>query len=186
MSLPPQYSHTLQLKQTRRNANRNSLSRHQGNSIFCVSPLFGPLLFDNTNSDARDHCANERSTSPAMPSSPAISPTYLSHSKPHPLTSVPHKAFLSYLRLSVYMAVVSTAIIISFHFKQQPTPLERRMSQPLGIIFWLLSLACLCLGFGNYMKTVNKYGQRVAIVQTGWKTQSVCCVTQFLSWCILL
>jgi Domain of unknown function (DUF202) len=99
---------------------------------------------------------------------------------------VPHKAFLSYLRLSVYMAVVSIAIVISFHFKQQPTPLERRMSQPLGIIFWLLSLACLCLGFGNYMKTVNKYGRRVAIVQTGWKTQSVCCVTQFLSWCILL
>lgn len=114
---------------------------------------------------------------------PTISPTSLFSS----LTKiVPHKAFLSYLRLSVYMAVVSIAIVISFHFKQQPTPLERRMSQPLGIIFWLLSLACLCIGFGNYMKTVNKYGRRAAIVQAGWKTQSVCCVTQFLSWCILL
>jgi hypothetical protein len=180
--------YTLQLKSRSRNANRNSLSRHQGNTIFCVSPLFGPLLFDNTDSDARDHCANERSTSPAiqfiMPSSPPR--TYLSPFKLHSLTSVPRKAFLSYLRLSVYMAVVSIAIVICFHLKQQPTPLERRMSQPLGIIFWLLSLACLCLGFGNYMKTVNKYGRRVAIVQAGWKTQSVCCVTQFLSWCILL
>jgi len=182
MSLPALYNHTLQLKPTKRNTNRNSLSRHQGDSIFCLSPIFGPLLFDNTDSDARDHCANERSTFPAMPSSPTIPHTCLPHFKPHS----PLIAFLSYLRLSVYMAVVSIAIVISFHLKQQPTPLERRMSQPLGIIFWLLSLACLCLGFGNYMKTVNKYGRRVAIVQAGWKTQSVCCVTQFLSWCILL
>jgi len=121
---------------------------HQADSIFCISPLFGPLLFDNTDSDARDHCANERT-------------------------------FLSYLRLSVYMAVVSIAIVISFHLKQQPTPLERRMSQPLGIIFWLLSLACLGLGFGNYIKTVNKYGRRVAIVQAGWKTQSVLTIIAF-------
>lgn len=47
------------------------------------------------------------------------------------------------------------------------------MAQPLGIIFWVLSLVCLALGFGNYMKTVNKYSRRVAIVQSGWKTQGV-------------
>ena len=34
---------------------------------------------------------------------------------------------------------------------------------------------CLVLGVGNYVKTVEGYGKRVAIVQTGWKTQSVSC-----------
>ncbi|KAH7355079.1 hypothetical protein BKA65DRAFT_497604 [Rhexocercosporidium sp. MPI-PUGE-AT-0058] len=115
---------------------------HNSTSIFCVPPFFGPLLFDNTDSDARDHCANERT-------------------------------FLSYLRLSIYMAVVSIAIVVSFHLKSQPSRLELRMARPLGIIFWLLSLSCLALGFGNYIKTVNKYSRRAAIVQTGWKTQSV-------------
>ncbi|PQE03786.1 hypothetical protein CJF30_00006495 [Rutstroemia sp. NJR-2017a BBW] len=121
------------------NANQ---SRHHGRSVFCIAPFFGPLLFDNTDSDCRDHCANERT-------------------------------FLSYLRLSIYMTVVSLAIVLSFHLKSQPSALELRMAQPLGITFWILSLACLALGFGNYMKTVNKYSRRAAIVQSGWKTQSV-------------
>lgn len=92
----------------------------------------------------------------------------------HQLTH--HLAFLSYLRLSIYMAVVSIAIVISFHLKSEPSRLELRMAKPLGVIFWLLSLSCLALGFGNYIKTVNKYSRRAAIVQTGWKTQSVCFV----------
>lgn len=71
------------------------------------------------------------------------------------------------------MTIVSVAIVMSFHLKSQPSRLELRMAKPLGIVFWLLSLACLTLGFGNYMKTVNKYSRRAAIVQTGWKTQSV-------------
>ena len=118
--------------------------RHQRDrsNIFCIPPLIAPLLFDNTDSDARDHCANERT-------------------------------FLSYLRLSLYMSIVAVAIVISFHLKSKPTPLELRMAKPLGIIFWVLSVACLCLGTGNYVKTVNKYSRRAAIVQTGWKTQSV-------------
>merc|ERR1711964_699109 len=99
-------------------------------SIFCVPPFFGPLLFDNTDSDARDHCANERT-------------------------------------------------FVSYHLKSQPSRLELRMAKPLGIIFWLLSLSCLALGFGNYIKTVNKYSRRAAIVQTGWKTQSVLTVIAF-------
>jgi hypothetical protein len=82
-------------------------------------------------------------------------------------------AFLSYLRLSIYMTVVSLAIVISFHLKSQPTRLELKMARPLGIVFWALSLACLALGFGNYVKTVNKFSRRVAIVQTGWRTQTV-------------
>lgn len=71
------------------------------------------------------------------------------------------------------MAVVSIAIVISFHLKSEPTQFELRMAKPLGIVFWLLSLACLSAGLGNYIKTVNKYSRRAAIVQTGWKTQAV-------------
>jgi hypothetical protein len=32
-----------------------------GSSAFFAWPPFGPLLFENESSDARDHCANERS-----------------------------------------------------------------------------------------------------------------------------
>ncbi|KAL2106316.1 hypothetical protein VUR80DRAFT_6889 [Thermomyces stellatus] len=109
--------------------------------MFWSSPL-GPLLFQNESSDARDHCANERT-------------------------------FLSYLRLSVYMAIVSNAIVLSFHLKSQPSDLELRMAKPLGIVFWALSLCCLGLGVGNYITTVQKYSRRAAIVQTGLKTQLV-------------
>jgi len=115
---------------------------YYGNRIFCASPFFAPLLFDNTDSDARDHCANERT-------------------------------FLSYLRLSIYMSVVSIAIIVSFHLKSQPTKFELSMALPVGVVFWFLSLACLALGFGNYIKTVTKYSRRAALVQTGWITQVI-------------
>ena len=83
-------------------------------------------------------------------------------------------AFLSWLRLSIYMAIVSVAIMISFHLKNQPTDIERKVSVPFGVVFWLLSLACLTSGLSNYIKTVSKYSQRQALVQTGWKTQVVC------------
>lgn len=88
---------------------------------FCIWPLFSPLLFENQTSDARDHCANERT-------------------------------FLSYLRLSIYMAIVAVAIVVSFHLKSQPSALELAMAKPLGIVFWLLSLACLLVGLCNYIR----------------------------------
>ncbi|KIW34361.1 uncharacterized protein PV07_01140 [Cladophialophora immunda] len=117
---------------------------HPGNPIkmFLLRPLYAPLLFSNVSSDARDHCANERT-------------------------------FLSWLRLSIYMAVVAVAIFINFHLKSQPTSLEERLSHPLGIIFWVLSLACLVSGLGIYMRTVTKYARRRALVQTGMKTQII-------------
>ncbi|KAL1874457.1 hypothetical protein Daus18300_003475 [Diaporthe australafricana] len=87
---------------------------------FFVWPFFGPLLFENQTSDARDHCANERT-------------------------------FLSYLRLSIYMAIVSVAIVLSFHLKSQPSAAELRMAKPLGLVFWVLSVACLFVGLGNYI-----------------------------------
>ncbi|MCJ1399860.1 hypothetical protein MMC11_003063 [Xylographa trunciseda] len=107
-------------------------------------PLFSPLLIPNNSSDARDHCANERT-------------------------------FLSWLRLSIYMAVVSVAIVVSFHLKNQPTAIERQIALPVGLTFWALSLACLASGAANYVQTVRKYARRRALVQSGWKTQVVCC-----------
>ncbi|KAG5953398.1 hypothetical protein E4U57_005458 [Claviceps arundinis] len=71
------------------------------------------------------------------------------------------------------MAILSVAITLSFHLRQQPTDLERRMAKPLGAVFWVLSLLMLALGLANYIQTVNKYGRRAAIVQTGWRTQLI-------------
>ncbi|KAI9789811.1 MAG: hypothetical protein M1816_005728 [Peltula sp. TS41687] len=133
------------------------VSEHQGSHyLFLARPLWGSLLFDNLNSDARDHCACERT-------------------------------FLAWLRLSVYMAVVSVAIVISFHLKHRPSKLERRMAVPLGLTFWVLALACLAAGFGNYIKAVTKYSRREALVQSGWKTQTVFIVVAFsiVASCIL-
>lgn len=69
--------------------------------------------------------------------------------------------------------MVSVAIYINFHLKHQPTQLERSLSQPLGIIFWILAMVCLVSGVANYMKTVTKYANRRALVQSGIKTQFV-------------
>lgn len=64
----------------------------------------------------------------------------------------PTLAFLSYLKFSVYMAVVSVAIVLSFHLKHKASDIELRMAKPLGTIFWVLSVACLGLGIGNYTR----------------------------------
>ncbi|EME40476.1 hypothetical protein DOTSEDRAFT_136327 [Dothistroma septosporum NZE10] len=134
---------------------------HQRNSLhsnaFSQWPLTAPLLFDNNDSDARDHCAAERT-------------------------------FLSWLRLAIYMAIVSIAILISFHLKHQPTPLERRVALPFGLIFWFLAMACLLSGLNNYIKTVNRYSRRQALVQSGWGTQVVFTVvaTAIVAACVLL
>lgn len=101
------------------------------------------------------------------------------------------------------MAVVSIAITVSFHLKNEPSPLELRMAKPLGTIFWALSVMTLFAGVGNYISksiafsfylststrrfaqeegkcilmrfiaTVNQYSKRAAIVQIGWKTHAV-------------
>ncbi|OQE76800.1 hypothetical protein PENNAL_c0064G01102 [Penicillium nalgiovense] len=129
---------------------------HMPHSTFYPSSDSPVDNLKDSTSDARDHCANERT-------------------------------FLSWLRLSMYLAVVSLAIIISFHFRDQPTSLERRMSLPLGIIFWLLSLTSLANGFANYSRTVKKYARKTALVQSGWKTQVIFTVvgTVILGSCIL-
>jgi uncharacterized membrane protein YidH (DUF202 family) len=97
-------------------------------------------------------------------------------------------AFLSYLRLSVYMAIVSVAITLSFHLKNEASPLELRMAKPLGTIFWALSVMTLVAGMANYIRTVNKYSKRAAIVQIGWKTHAVFSLTavSIIGTCIIL
>ncbi|KAA8908368.1 hypothetical protein FN846DRAFT_945649 [Sphaerosporella brunnea] len=81
--------------------------------------------------------------------------------------------FLSWLRLSIYMCIVSVAIILSFQLKSEPSTAERRMALPLGLIFWALSLVCLGAGLANYLQTIQKYSRRAALVQSGTKTQAV-------------
>jgi hypothetical protein len=49
------------------------------------------------------------------------------------------------------MAVVSVAITLSFHLKSQPSQIERKMAKPLGAVFWVLSVATLFVGLGNYI-----------------------------------
>lgn len=49
------------------------------------------------------------------------------------------------------MTIVSVAITLSFHLKNQPSELELRIATPLGAIFWVLSVVTLCLGIGNYI-----------------------------------
>jgi hypothetical protein len=50
------------------------------------------------------------------------------------------------------MAVVSVAIVLSFHLKTQPSDAELRMAKPLGVMFWVLSVSCLFVGLGNYIR----------------------------------
>lgn len=121
------------------------IPRHSA-KLFLLQPWYAPLLIPNASSDARDHCANERT-------------------------------YLSYLRLSIYLSIVSVAIYVNFHLTNIPTPLERRFSHPLGLVFGLSSLACLAAGFANYVRTVARYARREALVQSGVKTQVVFGVT---------
>jgi uncharacterized membrane protein YidH (DUF202 family) len=83
------------------------------------------------------------------------------------------RTFLSWLRLSIYLAVVSIAILINFHLKHRPSKLEEKVSLPLGMVFWFLALASLVSGFANYVRTVAKYARRDALVQSGIKTQVI-------------
>lgn len=107
-------------------------------------------------------------------SAPVISPLLLpnSTSEVRDLLAT-ERTLLSNLRLATYLAVVSAAIIVSFHLKTQPTEIERRISFPLGLVFGVLSLACLGMGIGNYAQTVEGYARKKALVQSGIKTQAV-------------
>jgi len=81
--------------------------------------------------------------------------------------------FLSWLRLSIYLCVVSVAVIMSFSIKEKPSKLERQMAIPLGAIFWVLSLLALSTGLGLYVTTIRKYSRRAPLVESGLKTRLI-------------
>ncbi|KAK8105997.1 hypothetical protein PG999_009356 [Apiospora kogelbergensis] len=122
-----------------RNSHIQTTTSRPSDSPFWSWPFLGPLLLDNESSDARDHCANERT-------------------------------FLSYLRLSIYMAIVSVAIVVSFHLRSQPTALELRIAKPLGIIFWILAFACL---LGRYRTNRVDYPDCEPLVYKNGSSQTV-------------
>ncbi len=53
------------------------------------------------------------------------------------------------------MAIVSMAMTLSFHLKQQPTALERQIAKPLGAIFWVLAVLTLAVGISNYIRACS-------------------------------
>ncbi|KAI2606893.1 uncharacterized protein GGS25DRAFT_311293 [Hypoxylon fragiforme] len=144
------------------------LESHAASCSYCGTPAFSDLTRPIEVADYTCSSANVFWTLPLL--GPLLVENESSDTRDH---CANERTFLSYLRLSVYMAIVAIAIVLSFHLKSQPSPLELRMARPLGIIFWLLSLSCLVLGFGNYIKTLDKYSKKVAIVQTGWRTQTI-------------
>ncbi|KAI5293863.1 hypothetical protein KEM52_005089 [Ascosphaera acerosa] len=117
--------------------------------VFCLPPLYAPLVVPNATSDARDHCASERT-------------------------------LLSWVRLSMYLSVVSCAVLVSFQLRARatgpsdpagPTDLEARVARPLGIVFWLLAVSALANGFANYVSTLAKYSRGSEEVHSGVWTQ---------------
>lgn len=73
------------------------------------------------------------------------------------------------------MAIVSVAITVSFHIKGTPSDLERRVSKPLGGIFWVLSVVTLVLGAGNYISEL------VLILPPGSDTKNLSITAGFLT-----
>lgn len=55
------------------------------------------------------------------------------------------------------MAILAVAITLSFHLKSRPSDVELRMALPLGLVFWVLAVACLAMGLGNYISACVYY-----------------------------
>ncbi|KAF8425713.1 hypothetical protein EV426DRAFT_596264 [Tirmania nivea] len=87
--------------------------------------------------------------------------------------------FLSWLRLSIYLAIIAMAIVLSFQLRTPASAHERRLALPLGLIFWIMAVLCLFTGLGNYLKTVERYRVKRALVQSGYKTQIIIAIVSF-------
>jgi len=75
------------MKNAARTPRLTSISRRNtyAHPVFAQRPFLGPLLFDNTDSDARDHCAAERS----MPSRLRTSSSHVANMTSLPLLAPP-------------------------------------------------------------------------------------------------
>src|SRR5690606_7665565 len=81
--------------------------------------------------------------------------------------------WMSWLRLSLFLNVLTIAMALNFQLKSSPTPLEKRMSLPLGIILWVLSAAALVAGSGAYFSNLKTYARQLPSGRrtgkwTGW------------------
>ncbi|RKF64094.1 hypothetical protein OnM2_021087 [Erysiphe neolycopersici] len=109
-----------------------------------LQPLFNNIIFDNNSSEARDHCANER--------------TFLSYLR--------LGAYMSVTSIAIVFS-------FSFdnphpHYKTLST------TKYLAIAFWCLSIICLGLGVWTYFKTLIKFSLQKPIVKSSWVTHLVC------------
>ena len=102
--------------------------------------------------------------------SPLLMPNVASEARDY---AAQERTFLSWLRLSMYLSVVSVAIILSFHLQSAPSTTERTLALPVGALFVVMSVACLASGVGNYVGMVRGYVKARALVQTGVGTQVV-------------
>lgn len=69
------------------------------------------------------------------------------------------------------------AVIINFSLNPgSPDKIARQYHFPIGVLFIVASLLALLVGLINYFKTIRLYGERRAVVQVGFKTQSIAVV----------
>ena len=146
-----------------------------------------PLSLASTNTALRDRnseCRPWKLFGSTPYNAPLLIPNSSSDVRDHLANE---RTFLSWLRLSVYLSVVSVAVLINFHLKHPPPALEKKVSLPLGLIFWVLALTALATGFANYVRTVAKYARKDALVQSGIKTQVISIVVSgsIIAACIL-
>ncbi|KKA30235.1 hypothetical protein TD95_003746 [Thielaviopsis punctulata] len=152
---------------------------------FFHAPLLGPLLVTNESSDARDHCANERTFLSYLKLSMyttvvsvAIVLSFHLKSEPSELElkiATPLGAIFWALSFSVLLVGLANYIGMDappYHLCLQnlSLPSKTRTEAPLSI-FTVLQKARETLTASQ--DTCNKYARKAAIVQTGWKTQIV-------------
>jgi uncharacterized membrane protein YidH (DUF202 family) len=125
--------------------------------LLLARPYVSPLLFPNTNSDARDHCANER--------------TFLAWLK--------LAIWLDIVALAVALNFHLPASLTAppgqgGNSDDDDLPqAETKSAFPLGLVFCVLSMLVMGAGIGNYSKTIVRYARRQAMAQSGLKTQLI-------------
>ncbi|RPA75453.1 hypothetical protein BJ508DRAFT_230110 [Ascobolus immersus RN42] len=92
--------------------------------------------------------------------------------------------FLSWLRLAIFLDVLGVAVMLSFHFKQEPTEVERRMAFPLGMIFWVLSFLSILAAAAQYFTNVMGYARQKASLGRGRLVKAIRVVLSLVVVCV--